>query len=106
MATLFKTTQNWMLKIKKKQDGFDPQVLAATIFIYFAALSGAVAFGGLMGEKTNGDIGIPETLLLSSISGALFAMFAGCPLIIIGTTGPVLLFDEVWRCLFFIISTF
>eukprot|EP00088_Acartia_fossae_P070689 TRINITY_DN953_c0_g1_i1.p1 TRINITY_DN953_c0_g1~~TRINITY_DN953_c0_g1_i1.p1 ORF type:complete len:1234 (+),score=432.98 TRINITY_DN953_c0_g1_i1:296-3997(+) len=76
------------------KDGFDPQVLAATIFIYFAALSGAVAFGGLMGEKTNGDIGIPETLLLSSISGALFAMFAGCPLIIIGTTGPVLLFDE------------
>ena len=44
----------------------DPQVLAATIFIYFAALSGAVAFGGLMGEKTNKDIGITETLLMSS----------------------------------------
>jgi len=76
------------------KDGMDPQVLAATIFIYFAALSGAVAFGGLMGEKTNKDIGITETLLMSSVSGALFAMFAGCPLIIIGTTGPVLLFDE------------
>ena len=25
----------------------------------------------------------------------LFALFAGCPLIIIGTTGPVLLYDEV-----------
>jgi len=76
------------------KDGIDFQVLAATIFIYFAALSGAVAFGGLMGEKTNQDIGITETLLMSSVSGALFAMFAGCPLIIIGTTGPVLLFDE------------
>jgi len=76
------------------KDGLNPQVLAAIIFIYFAALSGAVAFGGLMGEKTNNDVGIPETLLLSSVCGAIFALFAGCPLIIIGTTGPVLLFDE------------
>ena len=32
-------------------DGLNGQVLAATIFIYFAALSGAVAFGGLTGNK-------------------------------------------------------
>ena len=30
-------------------DGLNGQCIAATIFIYFAALSGAVAFGGLMG---------------------------------------------------------
>jgi len=76
------------------KDGFNPQCLAATIFIYFAALSGAVAFGGLMGAKTNNDIGISETLILTSICGAMFALFSGCPLIIIGTTGPVLLYDE------------
>ena len=79
----------------KIQDGFNPQVFAAIIFIYFAALSGAIAFGGLMAEKTNNDIGIPETLLMSAVAGAIFALMAGCPLIIIGTTGPVLLFDEV-----------
>jgi hypothetical protein len=45
------------------QDGLNPQCFAATIFIYFASLSGAIAFGGLMGTKTNDDIGIPETLL-------------------------------------------
>ena len=85
------------MKILKKtlQDGFNPQVFAAIIFIYFAALSGAIAFGGLMAEKTNNDIGIPETLLMSAVTGAVFALTAGCPLIIIGTTGPVLLFDEV-----------
>lgn len=76
------------------KDGFNPQVFAAIIFIYFAALSGAIAFGGLMAEKTNNDIGIPETLLMSAVAGAIFALTAGCPLIIIGTTGPVLLFDE------------
>ena len=31
-------------------DGLNGQCVAATIFIYFAALSGAVAFGGLMGK--------------------------------------------------------
>ena len=31
-------------------DGLSGQVVAATIFIYFAALSGAVAFGGLTGK--------------------------------------------------------
>lgn len=31
-------------------DALSPQVLAAVIFIYFAALSPAVTFGGLMGQ--------------------------------------------------------
>jgi HCO3- transporter family len=30
-------------------DGFNFQCVAASIFIYFAALSGAITFGGLMG---------------------------------------------------------
>ena len=67
------------------KDGFNSQCLAAAIFIYFAGLSGAVAFGGLLGEKTGNLIGISETLLLSSLGGILFALFAGMPLIITGT---------------------
>ena len=77
------------------QDGLHPQCLAAIIFIYFAALSGAIAFGGLMGTKTKDAIGIPETLVVSSAAGAAFALLAGCPLIIVGSTGPLLLYDEV-----------
>ena len=34
-------------------DALNPQVLAAVIFIYFAALSPAITFGGLLG---NGDV--------------------------------------------------
>ena len=75
-------------------DGLNSQCLAATIFIYFAALSGAIAFGGLMGAKTDNNIGISETLIISSVMGIIFALFSGCPLIIIGVTGPVLLYDE------------
>ena len=66
------------------KDGLNPQVLAAACFIYFACLSGAIAFGGLLGEKTKGYIGIPETLIVSSVSGIIFSLVAGMPLIITG----------------------
>ena len=76
------------------KDGLNSQCVAATIFIYFAALSGAIAFGGLMGTSTKSAIGISETLIISAVAGLFFALFAGCPLIIIGVTGPVLLYDQ------------
>ncbi|CAH1133077.1 unnamed protein product [Ceutorhynchus assimilis] len=75
-------------------DGLDAQCAAASIFMYFAAVSGAIAFGGLMGLKTENQIGISETLLATCVAGVLFAIFCGQPLIIVGTTGPLLLLDE------------
>jgi hypothetical protein len=35
-------------------EGFNLQCLAAAIFMYFAALSGAITFGGLMGKFCKG----------------------------------------------------
>lgn len=75
-------------------DGFNSETLAATIFMYFAALSTAITFGGLCSEKTENLIGIPETLLAASVVGILFHTLSGQPLTIIGTTGPLVLFDE------------
>ncbi|PSN37985.1 Anion exchange protein 2 [Blattella germanica] len=75
-------------------DGCNLQSIAAAIFMYFAALSGAITFGGLMGDKTNNLIGISETLVSTSAAGIVFALVSGQPMIIIGTTGPLLLFDE------------
>jgi anion exchange protein len=75
-------------------DGINAQCMAAAIFMYFAALSGAIAFGGLMGAKTDGFMGISETLVCTAISGVIFAILSGQPLVIVGSTGPLLLFDE------------
>lgn len=75
-------------------DGLNAQCIAAAIFMYFAAVSGAIAFGGLLSDKTENFIGICETLLSTSIAGIIFALLAGQPIIILGTTGPLLLFDE------------
>merc|ERR1719471_2756295 len=76
------------------KDGLNAQCLAAIIFIYFACLSGGVAFGGLMAAKTGNAIGISETLIISCVAGVFYSLFSGCPLIIIGSTGPMLLFDD------------
>lgn len=76
------------------KDGLNSETLAATIFMYFAALSTAITFGGLASDKTENLIGISETLLACSFVGVIFHSLSGQPLTIIGTTGPLLLFDE------------
>ncbi|KAJ6644523.1 Anion exchange protein 2 [Pseudolycoriella hygida] len=75
-------------------DGFNSETLAATLFMYFAALSTAITFGGLASEKTHNLIGISETLISASFVGLIFHALSGQPLTIVGTTGPLLLFDE------------
>ncbi|XP_014486199.1 PREDICTED: band 3 anion transport protein isoform X3 [Dinoponera quadriceps] len=75
-------------------DGLSSSCLAAAIFMYFAALCTAITFGGLMSDKTQNVIGISETLVSGSWTGVVMALFATQPLVIIGTTGPLLLFDE------------
>lgn len=39
-------------------------------------------------------MGISETLVATSAAGIIFSLLAGQPLVIVGTTGPLLLFDE------------
>lgn len=48
-----------------------------------------LAFGGLLQELTNDEVGVAETLLAQSITGILFAIFGGQPLMILQPTGPV-----------------
>lgn len=76
------------------KEGLNVPVFSATFFIFFAALAGAITFGGLMMDKTNLQIGISETLISTAAVGIMFSLFSCQPLIIVGTTGPVLLFDE------------
>ncbi|XP_041987043.1 anion exchange protein 3 isoform X2 [Aricia agestis] len=76
------------------RDALNGQCAAATIFMYFAALSSAITFGGLLAEKTNREIGISETLVFTCVGGLFFALVAGQPMMITGATGPLLLLDE------------
>lgn len=38
------------------KDGFNLKGLATTVFLFFACLAPAVAFGGLMGKVTDGHV--------------------------------------------------
>lgn len=86
--------RRWPMYKSDIVDGLNSETLAATIFMYFAALSTAITFGGLASDKTKDLIGISETLLACSAVGIVFHALSGQPLTIIGTTGPLLLFDE------------
>ena len=76
------------------RDGFNFHTLAATFFLYFAIFAPDIAFGGLLIEKTDGWLGVSEVIVASCMCGILFGLFAGQPLIIIGATGPVLVFEQ------------
>lgn len=76
------------------QDGLNSETLAATMFLYFAGLATAITFGGLIGDKTGGLVGISETLVSACFVGLVFHAFASQPLVFVGTTGPLILFDE------------
>ncbi|XP_036395861.1 anion exchange protein 3 [Megalops cyprinoides] len=78
------------------KDALDTQCIAAVIFIYFAALSPTITFGGLLGEKTQGMMGVTELIVSTATLGVLFSLLAGQPLLIIGFSGPLLVFEEAF----------
>ncbi|XP_054657158.1 band 3 anion transport protein isoform X2 [Grus americana] len=78
------------------KDAFSPQCLAAMIFIYFAALSPAVTFGGLLSEKTKGMMGVSELLISTCVQCVLFSILSAQPLLVVGFSGPLLVFEEAF----------
>jgi len=70
-------------------DALNSKVLSSTFFIFFTSIGPAITFSLLLGEQTKQQIGAIEVLLATSITGILFALFAGQPLLIVGVTGPV-----------------
>lgn len=94
------------------RDGFNMQCLLTSIFLYFSVFAPNVAFGSILHKKTAGWLGVSEVIYATCLCGVLFGLFAGQPLIIIGATGPVLVFEQTiyefctiydleflpWRC--------
>ncbi|XP_037544655.1 solute carrier family 4 member 1a (Diego blood group) [Nematolebias whitei] len=77
-------------------DALNPQVLSAIIFIYFAALSPAITFGGLLADKTDKMMGVSELMIATCVQGVIFCFFAAQPVLVIGFSGPLLLFEEAF----------
>uniref|UniRef100_A0A0N5A3S7 Anion exchange protein n=1 Tax=Parastrongyloides trichosuri TaxID=131310 RepID=A0A0N5A3S7_PARTI len=74
-------------------DALNLQCLSSIIFMFFACFAPAITFGGLMGNYTNGQMGVMETLLAQCICGVIWGFVSSQPLIIVSATGPVLVFE-------------
>ncbi|XP_075403241.1 sodium bicarbonate cotransporter 3 isoform X2 [Tenrec ecaudatus] len=92
-----------ILDIKRKapfflsdfKDALSLQCLASILFLYCACMSPVITFGGLLGEATEGRISAIESLFGASLTGIAYSLLAGQPLTILGSTGPVLVFEKI-----------
>ncbi|KIH44389.1 band 3 cytoplasmic domain protein, partial [Ancylostoma duodenale] len=76
-------------------DALNLQCLATICFMYFALLAPIVTFGGLLEEATHQRMAAMENLFGGAICGVVYHLFSGQPLTIIGSTGPVLVFETI-----------
>ncbi|XP_036001221.1 sodium bicarbonate cotransporter 3 isoform X8 [Fundulus heteroclitus] len=77
------------------KDSLNLQCLASVLFLYCACMSPVITFGGLLGEATKGNISAIESLFGASLTGVAYSLFSGQPLTILGSTGPVLVFEKI-----------
>uniref|UniRef100_M3ZW18 Anion exchange protein n=1 Tax=Xiphophorus maculatus TaxID=8083 RepID=M3ZW18_XIPMA len=76
-------------------DALNIQALSAILFIYLGTVTNAITFGGLLGDATENMQGVLESFLGTAIAGGVFCLLGGQPLIILSSTGPVLVFERL-----------
>ncbi|XP_052757916.1 sodium bicarbonate cotransporter 3 isoform X6 [Galleria mellonella] len=77
------------------KDALALQCIASWIFLYFACLSPIITFGGLLGEATGKNMAAMESLVSGFVCGMGYGFFSGQPLTVLGSTGPVLVFETI-----------
>ncbi|XP_032570727.1 sodium bicarbonate cotransporter 3 isoform X7 [Drosophila sechellia] len=81
--------------ISDYKDALSMQCVASWIFLYFACLSPIITFGGLLAEATGKHMAAMESLVSGFVCGMGYGLFSGQPLTILGSTGPVLVFESI-----------
>ncbi|XP_044298774.1 anion exchange protein 4 [Varanus komodoensis] len=77
------------------RDALHVQCFSAVLYIYLATVTNAITFGGMLGDATDNMQGVLENFLGTACAGAFFCLFAGQPLTILSSTGPVLVFERL-----------
>lgn len=75
-------------------DALNYRCLISVILIYFSFMAPAIAFAASLSQETDGLMGVSEMIAATSVSGMVFGLFAGQPLIILGATGTLLVMEE------------
>lgn len=93
------------LKRRKKhywddwKSGWTPKSVIIFSLVFLAALAPAIAFGELLNLKTDGKLGIVEMLESTGFVMIVYSIFGGQPVIIMGGTGPLLVFTGTIKTL-------
>ncbi|KAK3494062.1 HCO3 transporter family-domain-containing protein [Neurospora crassa] len=74
-------------------DAWNYRVVPATVYMYFANILPALAFSLDMFTKTDRMYGVNEVLLASVLGAVVFSVLACQPLVIVGVTGPITVFN-------------
>ncbi|KAK3359307.1 HCO3 transporter family-domain-containing protein [Lasiosphaeria hispida] len=74
-------------------DAWNYRVVPATVYMYFANILPALAFSLDMITKTGMQYGVNEVLLASVLGAVVFSIAACQPLVIVGVTGPITVFN-------------
>ncbi|XP_043192271.1 electrogenic sodium bicarbonate cotransporter 1-like isoform X14 [Amphibalanus amphitrite] len=77
------------------KDAIAVQSVASYIFLYFACLTPIVTFGGLLSDATGTRLAAIESLVSGLVCGVIYGFFSGQPLNILGSTGPMLVFEQI-----------
>ncbi|XP_017853740.1 electroneutral sodium bicarbonate exchanger 1 isoform X4 [Drosophila busckii] len=77
------------------REALSMQCVASWIFLYFACLSPIITFGGLLSAATGKHMAAMESLVSGFVCGMGYGFFSGQPLTILGSTGPVLVFESI-----------
>jgi hypothetical protein len=81
--------------------GFHPLTMSASLFMFFTSVFPALIFGEVLEQATLIDptnpaggsyMSVPQVLLATGLTGVVWSIFAGQPLVIVGVTGPVAIF--------------
>ncbi|KAJ8263597.1 hypothetical protein COCON_G00160540 [Conger conger] len=76
-------------------DGLHIQSVSAVLFIYLGCITNAITFGGLLGDATENYQGVMESFLGTALTGTIFCLLGGQPLVILSSTGPILVFEKL-----------
>ena len=77
-------------------DAYTRKVVSSALFMFFTSIAPGITFSALLGDQTRVDgraqLGPVEVILSTAVTGSIFAIFGGQPLVIVGVTGPVTIF--------------
>ena len=71
------------------------KIISTTFFLYFSLIMPCIAFGVLFHSITHGIIDVRKTVLCQAISGLIFSLVGGQPLLIVTTTMPISIYMKV-----------